>query len=231
MNQIIRASEAHPQSLAPFEFDDYRLYPDAAGRYVLVALSHPGEVQWSIRQGAGILWRQKTAGTDVAVLPLPFNKLPPGRYQIEAVAGDESASLDFDLASSNGGSKGSRLLSFNANLSSAARQALIGHEWLIRGRIAEAQASLEAALAAAPNEQAQVDLARIDTLSNRLDAARDRVKAVLAEDPTNFEALCVYASVEEDLQDYRVAAALYQRALAIEDSPTVRLALNSLPAH
>lgn len=78
-------------------------------------------------------------------------------------------------------------------------------------------------------EQAQVDLARIDTLANRWDEARYCVQAVLAEDPKNFEALCVYAFVEADLQDYRAAAALCRRALAIEDSPAIRLALTKLP--
>jgi Tfp pilus assembly protein PilF len=78
--------------------------------------------------------------------------------------------------------------------------------------------------------QAEVDLARIDVLANRLDDARKRVQSVLENDPNNFEALCVYAVIEADLQDYQVATKLYQRALKIEDSPTVRLALSKLPS-
>jgi Tfp pilus assembly protein PilF len=86
-----------------------------------------------------------------------------------------------------------------------------------------------AALTKAPIKQAQIDLARIDALAGRWDDARNRVKAVLAEEPKNFEALCVYAFIEAGLQDYSVAAELYQRALAVQDSPAVRLALTKLP--
>jgi GWxTD domain-containing protein len=229
MSEIMRASQAQASLHTPFEFADYRLYPDADGRYVVVTLPHPMEVQWSIRQNAGIVWRQKTAGTDAAVLTLPLDKLPPGRYQIEAVAGDESKSLEFELKSSSGKSTGSPLLSFNANLAPAARHALVGHEWLLRGQIGDAQSNLEAALAAAPIQQARIDLARIDALASRWDDARSRLQAVLAEDPANFEALCVYAFIETDLQDYRAATELYRKALAIQDSPVVRLALARLP--
>lgn len=227
--QIMRASQAHASIHAPFDFADYHLYPDPAGRYILLTLPRPVEVQWTVRQGGTIVWRQKTTGADAAVLPLPLDKLPAGHYRLEAVAGDESRSFDLDLSTPNGEPAGPSLLSYNANLSQAARQAQIGHEWLLRGHIAEAQASLGAALGAAPVEQARIDLARIDVLANRWDEARDRVRSLLTEDPTNFEALCVYAVVEANLQDYRAAAALYQRALTIEDSPAVRLALTKLP--
>jgi hypothetical protein len=229
MSQIARVSQARFSDHAPFAFDDYRLYPDSDGRYVVVGLAHPGEVQWLIRQGTTVLWRQKTVGTEAAVLPLPFDRLPAGHYRLEAVAADESRILDFDLNPVSGVSAGPSLLSFNANLAPAARQAQIGHEWLLHGRIADAKTSLAAALNAAPTGQALIDLARIDVLETRWDDARNRVQIVLKEDPKNFEALCVYAVVEANLQDYRAAAQLYQRALEIEDLPTVRLALSKLP--
>jgi GWxTD domain-containing protein len=229
MSAIMRASEATALVHTPFEFQDYRLYPDTNGRYVLVTLAHPTDVQWSIRQGSAIVWRQKTTGTDAAVLSLPTDKLAPGRYQIDAVAGDESKSLDFEITRAGSDSAGPSLLSFNANLAPAARQALIGHEWLLRGHTAQARVSLAAALNMGPVPEARVDLARLDALAGRWDDARNRVRAVLNDDPKNFEALCVYAFVEAGLQDYPVAAELYQRALAIEDSPAVRLALSGLP--
>jgi hypothetical protein len=39
----------------------------------------------------------------------------------------------------------------------------------------------------------------------------------------------VLAYVEAQLQDYPVAAELYRRALAVQDSPAIRLALSNLP--
>jgi GWxTD domain-containing protein len=228
MSQIVRASQASASIHTPFEFDNYHFYPDAGGRYVIVALTHPGEVQWTIRQSNAVVWRQKDAATTAAILPLPFDRLPPGHYRLEAVTGEESKSLDLELDPVHGEHAGAPLLSFNGNLATAARQALIGHEWLMRGRIAEAQTNLDAALSVSAIEEAQIDLARIDVMANRWDGARSRLQAVLAEDPTSFEALCVYAFVEVDLQDYRAAADLYRRALVIEDSPTIRLALASL---
>jgi GWxTD domain-containing protein len=228
MSDIVRASRAVSSLHAPFEFDDNRFYPDADGRYVLVTLPHPGEVQWSIRRNTAIVWRQTTSGKEAAVLALPFDKLPPGHYQLEAVADGQWKRLDFESKASNREESDPHLISFNANLSPAARQALIGHEWLIRGGIAQARANLAAAVDAAPIEQAQIDLARIDVLAEHWDAARDRVRPIVAQNPKNFEALCVYAVIEAGLEDYRVAAQLYQQALAIEDSPAVRLALTNL---
>jgi GWxTD domain-containing protein len=236
MSEIMRVSQAkavtegNTSVHSPFEFAENHFYPDFDGRSVLVALAHPGaEVQWTIRRGSEIVWRQKNSGTDVAVLTLPA-ELPHGRYRMEAVVGAESRNFEFELTGSAVGESTDRsLLSFNANLSSASRQALIGHELLLRGKSAEAQTSLLAALRLAPLKQARIDLARIDALAGHWDDARNRVREVLAEDPKNFEALCVYAFIEAGLQDYSVASELYQRALAIEDSPAVRLALAKLP--
>jgi Tfp pilus assembly protein PilF len=74
-----------------------------------------------------------------------------------------------------------------------------------------------------------VDRARIDALSGRWDQARDRLRPLLAADPNYFDALCIYAYVEAKLQDYEVAAGYYRRALAVQESPAVRLALAALP--
>jgi Tfp pilus assembly protein PilF len=67
-------------------------------------------------------------------------------------------------------------------------------------------------------------------LAGQLDASRARLRKILVIQPDNFQALSVYAFVEARLQDYPVAAQLYQRALAIQDSPALRLALEKLPA-
>ena len=67
-------------------------------------------------------------------------------------------------------------------------------------------------------------------MSGQLDAARDRVRGVLARRPDSFDALSVYAYIETQFQDYPAAAELYRRALALEDSPALRAALAKLPA-
>jgi Tfp pilus assembly protein PilF len=72
-------------------------------------------------------------------------------------------------------------------------------------------------------------MARIEALDGQLDAARDRVRGVLASSPNHFEALSVLAFVETKFQDYAVAAQLYRRALALQESPALRAALASLP--
>jgi Tfp pilus assembly protein PilF len=54
------------------------------------------------------------------------------------------------------------------------------------------------------------------------------VRDVLARNPKSFEALAVYAYIETRFQDYAVAAELYRRALAIQESPSLRAALAEL---
>jgi Tfp pilus assembly protein PilF len=66
-------------------------------------------------------------------------------------------------------------------------------------------------------------------MSGSLDAARNRVRAVLSANPDDFEALAVFAYIETKFQDYPVAAELYRRALALQDSPALRMALAKLP--
>jgi Tfp pilus assembly protein PilF len=74
-----------------------------------------------------------------------------------------------------------------------------------------------------------VELARVDVMAGRLDDARDRVRRVLASQPNDFQALSVLAYIETKFQDYLVAAELYRRALAVQDSPALRVALAKLP--
>jgi tetratricopeptide (TPR) repeat protein len=117
------------------------------------------------------------------------------------------------------------LVSYNANLAPAQRLAFIGHQWLLRGKLDEARRNLNAALAKGATDNVQIELARADALAGNLDVARDRVRTVLARVPNSFEGLSVLAYVETKLQDYGVAADLYRRALAIQNSPALREAL------
>jgi Tfp pilus assembly protein PilF len=86
------------------------------------------------------------------------------------------------------------------------------------------QASLDRGL----TDESQIEFARLDAMTGHLDAARERVRVVLAAHPRNFEALSVYAYIETRFQDYEVAAELYRRALAVQDSAALRLALAKL---
>jgi GWxTD domain-containing protein len=224
---IILASEA-PASAdreTPFEFEGTHLFPDSDGAYAILPLAEPGGVAWTIRRGIEIVWRQRSTqmGGGAAVLALPLNTLAAGKYELEAVVNGETRSTELEIGKAADDKR--LLISFNANLSTASRNAFSGHQWLLRGDTKEALHYLQAA----PLKEALVDLARIDALTNHWDQARERLRPILAADPHNFDALCVYAYVETSLQDYAVAADYYRRALAVQDSPAIRLALAQLP--
>lgn len=230
LSEIVIASEAKSSAHAtPFEFGGKNFYPGADGKFAIVALPGPGEVSWTVRRGVEIVWRQKARAEDVAVLELPFGTLEPGKYDLEALINGESRRTGFVARKTPADTAGPALISFNANLAPAARYALVGHQQLLRGQMGDAVQSLTESLKRAPLQEAQVDRARVDAFSGRWDQARDRLRPILAADPKQFDALCVYAYVEAKLQDYEVAADYYRRALAVQDSPAVRLALSALP--
>ncbi len=109
------------------------------------------------------------------------------------------------------------------------RLSFLGHQWLLKDDIPAARRCLEASLAAGETNGAEVELARAEALAGDWDSGRTRVRRVLALQPNNFDALTVFAYIETKLQDYRVAADLYRRALAVQDSPALRVALAKLP--
>jgi GWxTD domain-containing protein len=213
----------------PFEFDGRQMELNPNGAFAVLSLPHPGRVEWMIRQGGGIVWRSFSEGSQIASVLLPSSGIEPGTYRIEALMGDDSASAVLLLGKEQPKPADATLVSFNANLAPARRLAFLGHQWLLRSRLDEARRSLQASLAKGETDEARIELARAEALTGNLDAARDRVKSVLAAQPANFDALSVYAYIETRFQDYAVAAELYRRALAIEDSPAVRAALAKLP--
>ncbi len=230
MSDIVLASEARGGlHETPYEFEGKNFYPTAEGRLAVVALPEPGEVTWTIRRNIEIVWREKTRAGDVAVLVLPSDTFEPGKYELEATANGETRRASFVSKKTETDTPSPALVSFNANLSAASRYALIGHELLLRGKMDEALRNLNESLKLVPLKEAQVDRARIDAFSGRWDQARERLRRILKADPNQFDALCVYAYVEAKLQDYEVAADYYRRALAVQDSPAVRLALSQLP--
>ena len=230
MSDILLASEARGTGHeTPYEFEGKNLYPNPDGKFAVLALPDPGEVAWTIRRGIEIVWREKTRGENVAVLRLPSDTLEPGKYELEAAANGGTRRLGFVSRKTAMDTPSPALVSFNANLSAAARYALIGHQQLLRGKMDDALRNLNESLKRAPVKEVQVDRARIDALSGRWDQARELLRPILAADPKQFDALCVFAYIEAKLQDYEVAADYYRRALAVQDSPAVRLALSALP--
>jgi len=233
MGDIQRADQTeltaeHHQT--PFSFESKQLDLNPEGHSVVVAVPQPGTVNWVIRRGISeVLWKTASEANQVAIAELP-SSLPPGVYKLEADS--ESAVRIADLVvkeKAGPASSDATVLSFNANLYPALRYASIGHQWLLRGKLDQARVSLQASLDSAPTNQAQVEIARVDALQGHYDEARDRLRQVLAAQPNNFDALSVLAYVEAQLQDYPVAAELYKRALAVQDSPAIRLALSNLP--
>lgn len=212
----------------PLEFEGRQLNLKPDGRYAVVATGQPGKVTWMIRRGMEVIWRATSEGAALAMVELPTGGFDLAAYKLEAVAANESRWADFQ-AKPAPSPVDPAVVSFNANLAPASRLAFLGHQWLLRGKLAEARQCLQASLGKSVTEEAQIELARADSLSGNLDAARERVRGVLAVRPDSFEALSVYAYIETRFQDYSVAADLYRRALAVQDSPALRAALAKLP--
>ncbi len=211
----------------PFEFGGRRLDPSPSGRYAAVALAHPGTVKWAIRAGTETLWRAVSTGERLAEIELPRDMAKFGRCRLEAAGPDETRSLD--LAPAQEAAADAVILSVNANLAPARRYAFAGRQWLVRGELAQARQAFAASLAKGETEEAQVGLAQADALAGALDASRERLRQVLRANPNSFDALSVFAYVETRFEDYTAAAALYRRALALQDSAQLREALARLP--
>ena len=195
------------------------------GRRAVVSIPQPGLVKWMIRQGPAVVWRESLEADRVSTVTLP--SLPPGAYKIEAVM--ESGSAMADLSMPIPAASNSAKISFNENLAPARRLAFLGHQYLLRGNFEKARTTLTASLAQGDTREARMELARAQALSGDLDTAREGVRALLAKDSKDFEALSLFAYIETGFQDYPVAAELYRRALALQDSPALRMALAKLP--
>jgi GWxTD domain-containing protein len=222
-------SESAEGRTTPFEFDARQLVLNPEGKFAVLSLAAPGKVTWMIRHGSEVVWRSASEGRDLASVKLPVKGIPPGSYRLEAVTANDSRTISFNVSSESGVAASAPVVSFNANLAPARRYAFVGHQWLLRGQTEKARNSLQASLRNGVTEDAQIELARADALSGNLDEARERVRAVLVAHPASFDGLSVYAFIEAQFQDYAAAADLYRRALAVQDSPALRVALAKLP--
>ncbi len=230
MSEIVRADPAGvaENRQTPFEFEGKQLDLNSEGKFAVVAVPHPGKVNWTLREGAQVIWRSSSEASQIAMVELPTTGFGPGTYKLEANSDSGSRTMVYVFNKDKVPST-STVLSFNANLAPALRFAAIGHQWLLKGKINEARHSLEASLESGSTREGHVEMARLDASTGRYDEARDRLRRILAALPNDFDALSTLAFVEASLQDYQVAADLYRRALAVQDSPAIRLALSKLP--
>ncbi len=231
LGEIVRAdrSDASDRRQTPFQFAGQQLDLNPDGKFAAVSLARPEKVTWRIRKGSGVVWRSVSEPAPIVSVALPIKELPPGTYSLEAVTDNDARTTELAIRPETTQAPAATALSYNANLAPALRSAFVGHQWLLRGRYDEARRSLQASLDQGATDDAQIELARADALGGKLDAARDRVRGVLARKPDNFEGLSIFAYIETELQDYSVAAELYRRALAVQDSPALRAALAKLP--
>jgi GWxTD domain-containing protein len=231
MGEIFRAelAEAGGREFTPFEFSGKHLDLNRQGKIAAVVLARPEKVTWKIRKGWEVVWKSESDPAAVATATLPGAGLPEGSYVLEAAAESGTRTMEFVVGRGTETSQAATVVSFNANLAPAARYTFAAHQWLLRGNFGEARKSLQASLEKGSTEDAQIEWARLDAFTGNLDSARDRVRQVLSVKPDQFEALSVYAYIETKFQDYAVAAELYRHALAVQDSPALRLALEKLP--
>jgi len=230
MSEIFRTDPATTvdRRKTPFEFDGQQVHLNPAGKFAGIALARPDKVTWMLRRGAEVFWRSSSPAQAFASIELPTTGLAPGTYQLEAVTGQDSRTAEVVIGKENR-DDGAAVISYNANLAPGLRFAFVGHQWLLRGNLAEARKSLDASLARGATQESQLELARVDVLEGRWDEGRERVRRVLEQQPDDFQALSILAFIETRLQDYSVAAELYRHALAVQDSPALRVALAQLP--
>jgi len=230
MSEIFRTDPAIPvdRRKTPFEFEGQQVRLNPVGKMAAVALAHPDKVTWMLRRGAEVFWKASSLAQAFSSIELPTTGIPPGTYQLEAITGQDSRTAEVMIAKENR-DDGAAVISYNANLAPGLRFAFVGHQWLLRGNLAEARKSLDASLARGATQESQLELARVDVLEGRWDEGRERVRRVLEQQPDDFQALSILAFIETRLQDYSVAAELYRHALAVQDSPALRVALAQLP--
>jgi tetratricopeptide (TPR) repeat protein len=95
------------------------------------------------------------------------------------------------------------------------------------GDPAEARKTFQAAVAAEPGFfPANLELAGLDLMENRLDSARQTLNSVLVANPRNMNALLMSAEAEANAGNRPAAIAKHRAVLAIDDSNV--LALKSL---
>lgn len=220
---------ANSRGNGPFIFSGECLAPSSDGSRAVFASAAGRRVTWRIYRGSSTLWKRTSTEPAIAsVIDLPLHDLAAGSYELEATDGDQTRSIALEIKPQAEAQP--VVVSYNANLAPGRRLAFMGHQWLLRGDIARAQAAIKSSLAAMPsgNDEAWIELSRAEALAGQYDDARDVLRPILDAQPKNVEALVTLAFIETKLQDFPVAADLYRRALTLRDTPEIRLALDSV---
>ena len=220
-------AEDGSKSWTPWRFAETRVLP-APGTTAVLQLAAPVDLRWRVVEGGVASRIIRTTAAEVDSQGFVFaelGSLPRGAWSIEVETPDGLRTARPRTRPAEG-----TLIAFNANLGPGAEWLSVGEQYLASREYARARTSFEKARASAQTPQLTVDLARLDALEGKLDAARDRLLPLLARDPGNFAALCAMAFVERGFQDYVAAARYYERALALREDPIVRRALEEIRA-
>lgn len=171
--EIVRADQTVEPvtSQKPFQFDGTRLDLNPDGRIAAVALARSGPVAWTIRKGTRTVWKSITTGGQIAWVELPTSGLEPGTYKLEAATEEDTRTVEWSSRGTTKTGAPAAVVSFNANLTGALRFAFVGRQWLLRRNLDAARQSLRASLADGATDEAQIELARADALTGRLDEA------------------------------------------------------------
>lgn len=220
ISEILLGQQSPQTTTTPYEFGTVHFSP-APQTQALIQLPAGQTVTWRLHQNAQTLWTRQSAGP-VAVVTLDA---PPGKYQLEARMGTETRECPVELGPAE---PQLPVISYNANLTPAARARSLGRQWLARGQLLEARSWLARAQSLHPSDALTIDLARVAALAGDLDNPRKDLLAILARSPDSFEALTLLGFIESQLQDYPVAASYYRKALAVHGSPEVSKALEQV---
>ena len=181
LGEIVRADQNgdidHRQT--PFEFEGKQVSLNPEGELALVPqnILRNGtleKVTWTIRKGTEVLWRSVSEPSRIAIVELPLTRFAAGTYNLEAATANDSRSTEIVIKHDAAVTSKATLLCYNANLAPALRFAFVAHQWLLKGKLSEASQALEASLKNGDTNVAQIELARIEALSGKLDPARDR---------------------------------------------------------
>src|SRR5258708_29257072 len=138
MGEIVRVEYGTEDSKrrTAFEFEGKQLELSDGGRLAAVTLPRPSIVTWTIRKGTQMLWGFVSEGQQIAIVELPFTRLAPGAYTVEALSEGDSQNACLMIKPEAVSASNASVVSFAANLAPASRYAFIGPPRLLRGQLA-----------------------------------------------------------------------------------------------
>ncbi|MEO8126347.1 MAG: GWxTD domain-containing protein [Bryobacteraceae bacterium] len=216
-SEILVGSAVAESRQTPFQFGTLNVAPASRPNMVMVQTGAETKVRWMLRRGNIVVW----TATGPAGQPLPAG-LPAGRYSLSAEGEDWRRATEFEVAAEE---DSAQIVSYNANLAPEQVWNSIGRQQLMRGAFDKAAACFQLA---GTSDETILNIARLKALRGDLDGSREMVAPILKRQPDQFEALALMGYVKAQLQDYRIAADFYRRALQVRKSPEVENALTAV---